>query len=275
MDPAQRIASAFIAAAKKKEFQEAYLKAMAAFSKGGDVEPMVALAHKALNTIIVNGRVAPWVGGLGSAKIKQVGIVEKVMSAFLDKAEGLKGKGKGDPGFDSAFNVLIMTQPGLKVLDTVETTTEARKPTSVAGFTVLEMPGVNRAEVKGAIEALEKAASLLRPKFPQVLYGDVYLAPSLFKGIAHYNEDQDKVYVNVKAEKHYEDIYVIIHELGHRYDLKFLSAAQRKSFRAISPANPVTPYGAKNAEENFAEGFAAFVLEKPLPLPIGDFFKQL
>jgi hypothetical protein len=103
------------------------------------------------------------------------------------------------------------------------------------GFTIMPMPGLKKSEVDGALEALDEAASKIRPKFPQVLYGKVFFSTHLSsKTAAHYVYADDAVHLSVRARKRFNDIYTLIHEFGHRFDHKFLKDPLRSQFWNLS-----------------------------------------
>lgn len=83
--------------------------------------------------------------------------------------------------------------------------------------------------------SLDAAIAKLEPVFPQVLYGNVYLSNHLQKGkAAWYVSGHDKFYLDVKAQKRFNDVYTILHELGHRYDYQFLDKGIKQRCDALS-----------------------------------------
>ena len=240
-------------------------------------------------------------------------------------------------------------------------------------FTIVTMPGVPKAKQLECLEALDAAASLVRTKFPQVLYGKVYLSKSVPSGVANYTPSKDILALSLRAEKTVGTVHAICHELGHRYSHRFWKDSQQKvrfgelsmmpKYKEISfdratrakladellemaggvregkspkisdlashwvqylnitsafskiqglmrqytqnkddskrkelwdafafPSAPtinvstmevergplhVTPYGAKNGEENFAEAFAMYCMNKPLPSELSEIIETL
>jgi hypothetical protein len=58
---------------------------------------------------------------------------------------------------------------------------------------------------------------------------------------------------------------LIVHELGHRYYYKFMSAADRAEFDSyFGQVSPVTEYGGTHTSEDFADVFAWYVLNMKL-----------
>ena len=88
---------------------------------------------------------------------------------------------------------------------------------------IQRMPGVTHKDEEGALQALDAAAKALSHKFPQVLYGKVFITPRLPKAQteAQYVFDSDVLYLSMKARDGVGDVYALIHEIGHRYFHKF------------------------------------------------------
>jgi len=102
-------------------------------------------------------------------------------------------------------------------------------------FKVNPMPGVSRRQVAEALEALDAADRLIRPKFPQLLYGKVFVSPSVAKGVASYVFEDDIIYLSTKTRKTVGDVHAICHELGHRFEHRFWrDTKQRDAFRRLS-----------------------------------------
>ena len=95
-------------------------------------------------------------------------------------------------------------------------------------FTIVPMPGVPGAKQSDCLEALDAVASLVRDKFPQVLYGKIYLAKSVANGLANYTPSKDILSLGLRAEKTVGSIHAICHELGHRYSHRFWKDFQQR-----------------------------------------------
>jgi hypothetical protein len=68
--------------------------------------------------------------------------------------------------------------------------------------------------------------------------------------------------------------YIIVHELGHRYWFRHLSSEDRERFRdQFGKVEATTTYGTTNPEEDFAEAFAAYVMEGAMTRDQVDRFK--
>lgn len=69
-------------------------------------------------------------------------------------------------------------------------------------------------------------------------------------------------------------VRLLVHELGHRYYFKFMSAADRARFDShFGTTKATTDYGAADAWEDFAEAFMHFVLEREMTRDQIDRFK--
>jgi hypothetical protein len=85
------------------------------------------------------------------------------------------------------------------------------------------MAGVSQRAWGGALEALDKASELVRKRFPQLLYGKVFVTPNM-KGtrtVAMYTPAKDVLYLSLLAQKATGDVQALCHEFGHRYDHRF------------------------------------------------------
>lgn len=106
-----------------------------------------------------------------------------------------------------------------------------------AGFTIIPMATVSKTDIKEVLAALDDAVRLCKPQFSQVLYGKLYITSSLSsarlkKTIAHYVSETDVMTVSMYA-KGPSATRTILHELGHRYDHKFLGM-KRSRFQGLS-----------------------------------------
>jgi len=104
-------------------------------------------------------------------------------------------------------------------------------------FQIIRMPGVSRAGMDGALTALDSATEALSRKFPQVLYGKIFVTPTLPKAtsVAQYTNDKDVIYLSLKAKNTIGDVFSLIHEFGHRYQHKFWTDQEsRMAFMLLS-----------------------------------------
>lgn len=258
MTTATRVLTRYVLSAKK-EFSSKYLPAMNAFREG-DTTLIEQLADLALGTLFPNGGMQPaaWFHSLGSRRRSSLDTMQKTLRGFQRELPDLQGLDAEDSRWKRAYLDLSDILNGLHVLDTITTQSDKRAPVQVGGFNVIEAPGVSRSQAKGALESLQQAAALLRGKFPQVVYGDVYLATTLQKGIAAwYIPSEDKFYLNVKAKKSFGDVHTILHELGHRYENKFLKDPAKKLFWDLSMR---TVYKTLNFDKDLRDKVAVEVL---------------
>lgn len=343
-------------------------KALHVYQTQGNTEPMVAFIQRVLDIILPGGGQvpAPWFNALGTAKRNAINWLQKEGRHLLGSLS--PSQIVHDPEKWRAYVVMQLETWGKK-LRTLEIASEAgdvEREVKRGGFTIVPMPGVKKAETEAALEALDAASEKIRPKFPAVLYGNVFFSTHLSaKTAAHYVYSDDTIHLSVRARKRFSDIYTLIHEFGHRYDHKFFhdkalrndfwslstrkvyekvlfddklrqavadelvgvakARKEGKPFIAVSPEAErwvkepsidikklmsafltgkideaklhadikgardveamtgkllhgplaVTPYGATKPVENFAEGFAHFVLDMAMPQEFVEIFTKL
>lgn len=122
---------------------------------------------------------------------------------------------------------------------------------------------------KKFIEQLKIAERLLAQKgFKHIWYGKFFIknsteAPENHLGVhfgvgATYHRDRDYVTIYMDPTKY---LYrLILHELGHRYYYKFMSAQDRANFdKWFGAVDPTSSYGGTVPSEDFAEVFADYV----------------
>lgn len=135
------------------------------------------------------------------------------------------------------------------------------------------------------ITAFDKAQKMLSKKgFGHLWYGNILIhLPS--EGVmpgsgewgnAKYNVNTDTVhyYAHARLQRD-ETAYSLIHELGHRHWYKFMDAKDRRDFtRYFGEVDPVSGYGGSNPEEDFAEVFTYYILNKKMNRDQVERFKQ-
>lgn len=160
-----------------------------------------------------------WFHALGTAKRNAIIFLYKEGRVLMSSLHYVRGDSKYASYYSREF------EKWGKKLRTLEIASQAGDEDTIIkkdGFVIIPMPGVAKKEIEGALEALEEAASKIRAKFPQVLYGNVYLTTHLStKTAAHYVSEKDEVALSVRARKRFSDVYTLIHEFGHRFDHKF------------------------------------------------------
>lgn len=108
------------------------------------------------------------------------------------------------------------------------------------GFRVIPMSGVRKKDTADCLAALDEAIRLCKAQFPQVLYGKMYITPAISMTrkkvtLAHYHIAHDVMTISLKARRgDRQVIHTILHELGHRYDHKFLHRDERTKFGGLS-----------------------------------------
>jgi hypothetical protein len=104
-------------------------------------------------------------------------------------------------------------------------------------FTIIPMKGVSSKDIDACLGALDKAAGFIRLKFPQVLYGKVYLGKAVggHGTAAQYVSAHDTVSLSTRASATVGDVHALCHELGHRFYHKFWkNKEQRELFWKLS-----------------------------------------
>jgi len=202
-----------------------FQKALKDYEATGNSEEMRAILKEIVSIVLPNGAyVPPWFHGLGSAKrnaIKFLATEGRLLIDRLSPSQTVHDEAKW-----RSYMVMNLTTYSKK-LRTLEIASEAgdeERMITVPGWKVVPMPGLTKTQVEGALEALEQATIKIKAKFPQVIYGDVYLSTHLQRGVAAWYEfSGDKFYLDVNSKKRFSYVYTICHELGHRYDHKFLT----------------------------------------------------
>lgn len=234
LSSAERVAERFLIAKGGISLRPEYEKALKALEQG-DLEPIRAFGDKVQEIITPGGGLNPadWFGALGTAKRNAI---KKLRRDIESNRLYLSRANVSNPQM-LAYSIDRVREWG-KGLRTLELATEVgdqEREIHHGPFIVVPVPGVTKAAVDAALEALDAAAEKIRPKFPQVLYGKVFLANHLAKNTsAHYVYSSDSLSLNVKASRRFDDIYTICHEFGHRYDHKFLEKSLKNKFWALS-----------------------------------------
>lgn len=136
-------------------------------------------------------------------------------------------------------------------------------------FRVVIMNRLGAYHTREILRGIDEASNLLQNRFPQVLYGDLYLTPGYKGNVGGSYTASDSILLSPKGKTLRQGfhLHTVLHELGHRYDFQFWkNDTDRKAFNKLSVEGKiaVTPYGGKNPQENFAEAFAHYALGKPL-----------
>lgn len=116
---------------------------------------------------------------------------------------------------------------------------------SVGGFEMINAGGFKNEEVQKAKTVLQSAATFLKNSgFGKVCYGKVLLTKNITSGsntLAFYDTSNDSLYIRMGLRKASGRslVQVILHELGHRYDNKFLKdqKGKRELYYSLSGKN--------------------------------------
>jgi hypothetical protein len=115
-------------------------------------------------------------------------------------------------------------------------------------FRVVLMPDAIGGEDE-AFALLDAVSSKLRGKFPDVLYGKVYVRRKLvardmdaFSRASQggtYDRKSDTVTISIEALGSMDNVGALIHEFGHRYEHKFLNGPKKDLFIELSTVGEV------------------------------------
>ena len=216
---------------------------------------MVAFMKRTLAVIFPSGgrAPAPWFMALGTAKRNAINDLQKEAHNLLNQLPEVgrdlanasspesrfqkfpDPQAQADKWRDYYVFQLEKWGKNLRTLEIASQGGDEDRAIKRDGFTIVPMPGLKKAEIEVALQALDEAAGKIRSKFPQVLYGNVFFSTHLTtKTAAHYVNSDDSIHLSVRIQKRYSDVYTLIHELGHRYDHKFLKSSVRDEFWALS-----------------------------------------
>ena len=124
-------------------------------------------------------------------------------------------------------------------------------------FTIFLTEGVS--DPTEAIETLDKAVALIHPKFPQVLYGKVYVRKDLNGTTAgSYVGRTDSINLSMYATPNRGSIETLVHEFGHRYEERFLPHEKRQEFKQLYEIGDLKPVTfPKDLRQKAAEAMVA------------------
>jgi hypothetical protein len=110
----------------------------------------------------------------------------------------------------------------------------------VDNFTVFLTEGVT--DAAGPIETLKKAAALIHPKFPKVLYGKVYVREGINGTTAGgYVAATDTINLSMYVRPNRNSVDTLVHEFGHRLEARFLSHEKRQEFKQLYEIGDLKP----------------------------------
>lgn len=145
----------------------------------------------------------------------------------------------GQRWFDSGFREIYEDLPAVQELMRDESDEFKHGP-----FRIIPLKGVT--DTAEAVATLDKASHLIHRRFPQVLYGKVYIRKDLRpKGTydprpgsggmvaGAYAHATDTITLSMYATPERNSLMTLIHEFGHRYGEKFLRGDKRDEFRQL------------------------------------------
>jgi hypothetical protein len=241
----------------------------------GDADPAVSFARRVVDLILPGGDRAPWLAGLSVQKMNAVNSLYKDASRLLDQDVAILAQRKGDDEKRlewmkyMAFNMAKWAKD-VRTLEIASALGDAESEIPHGPFTVIPIPGLTKKQVEEALAAFDAAADKVRQKFPKVLYGKVFLSKHLKKGTAAwYEAGTDTLALNVLAKKRFDDVYTIVHELGHRHDAKFASVEGKREYFRLSTQKvyETVPFDAK-LREQLADECVEMVKKKALGQPM-------
>jgi hypothetical protein len=110
---------------------------------------------------------------------------------------------------------------------------------NVGPFVVVNTGGFSDAHMAGVVEVVKKATTFIQHAgLGEVCYGDIQVTNTVHKGTvwAFYMPSKDELFVRANLKSSIDVVHNVIHELGHRYDHKFLKdkSALDRLYRAAS-----------------------------------------
>lgn len=235
---AARVAALYQAAKAKgvslvPEFKEALEKL-----EQGDQEPAVKFAKRLVDLILPDGERPPWFTALSVQKMNAISSLYRAARRLIDDEPVLRSKATPEHRAQwlkyMAYNMANWAKD-VRTLELASVIADAESEVSRGPFKIVPIPGLTKKQVDEALAALDEATSKVHAKFPQVLYGKVFLSKHLKKGVsAWYDAVTDTLALNVLAKKRFNDVYTICHELGHRHDYKFLSREGKQRYWELS-----------------------------------------
>ena len=203
----------------------------------GDADPALAFAKRLQEVILPGGERPQWFVGLSVQKMNALKSLYREAVSMVSNGEVLRKK---EPQHRAEWLRYMAYEMGkwakdVRTLEIASALSDSAGELQHGAFTVVPVPGLTRKQIDGALAALDEAASKIRPKFPQVLYGKIFLSKHLKRRVAAWYESaSDGLALNVAAKKRFNDVYTIIHELGHRHEAKFLKRDAKQRYWELS-----------------------------------------
>jgi hypothetical protein len=101
----------------------------------------------------------------------------------------------------------------------------------VGDFVLVNTGGFNEKVMGDVAEVMKKAQSLAKSSgFGSVCYGEVQVTNTISKGnvLAFYLIANDELFVRANVKSEIDSVRTVLHELGHRYEKKFLAGKDRE-----------------------------------------------
>jgi hypothetical protein len=165
---------------------------------------------------------ADWYYALGSREKSRFGDMLRMVQRLRSSLVFARTKGV-TPGLIQSFEEVV------KEAAWVEKVIRSDDEDSFAhgDFSIYSMRGVSRKALEPCLAALDEAAAKLRPKFPEVLYGKVFIKKPK-KPMGMYVDSNDTFSLSVAATADNFTLHAIVHELGHRWFYKFWKNREQK-----------------------------------------------
>lgn len=198
----------------------------------GDNGPILEFAEHLVN-VIRESASKDWIAGLSVQKVNAINRLGRA-AQFLSNVHW--DTVKEHPALlASTVRDVKEWRKAIRTLELASTLGDEALEIKRGPFTVVPIPGLSKTDMEGALEALDAATLKLQAKCPKVLYGKVFFSKHIQKGTsARYFDDKDALALNVLAKKRFDDIFTIIHELGHRHQYKFLSKEGQTKYWDLS-----------------------------------------
>jgi hypothetical protein len=278
---AARVVARYLSAKAKgvslvPEFKDALVKL-----EQGEHEPAIKFARRVVEVILPDGVRPPWFTALSVQKMNAINSLYKEARRFSEESGAiLEHKKTPEQRMEwmkyMAFNMAKWAKD-VRTLELASVIADVESEITHGPFTIVPISGLTRKQVEEALAALDVAAGKVQLKFPKVLYGKVFLSQHLKRGVAAwYDAGTDSMALNVLAKKRFDDVYTIIHELGHRHDFKFASREGKRKFWDLSTRKVYEkiPFDAK-LREQLADECVEMVKKKALGQPIPPMSENL
>jgi len=168
------------------------------------------------------------------------------------------------PG-EGASETLRMLDVAERDLPWVESLTRDESDVIPHGkFKVIIAQGTSPDRLADALATLDKVSEIVGRKFPNVLYGKVFIIKGILKGeggsqtAGSYIGSKDIINLSIYSKPDRDSLKTLIHELGHRYENRFLHGDERERFIKLSTEGDVKTYFFPLAERRgIAKDFVA------------------